>query len=131
MGLSGIPLPNIMLVLNPCGPFTSSKARVLRFVSFSPKVKGAMTALITWHDCFAPMAPKNQLIANWISSSHLEDVKYWKIETCHDLMLQKNPQIGKKHENTEKTSSDNHLCKYFFSVVENSACLSVTRHDLE
>jgi hypothetical protein len=89
--LSGIPLPN-MLALNPCGPFTNSKARVLRFVSFSPKVKGAMTAFITWHDCFAPMAPKNQLIGNWISSSHLEDGKY---KTCHDLMLQKNPQIGK------------------------------------
>ena len=90
--ISGIPLPNIMLVLNPCGPFTSSKTRVLRFVSFSPKVKGAMTALITWHDCFAPLVPKNQLIGNWISSSHVEDGKK---ETYHDLML-----IG-----TEKTKT--------------------------
>ena len=71
-----------MLALNPCGPFSIWKALVLRLVSFSPKVKGAITALITWHAWLAvaqrwhkkeSVAAVDFLDVHHISSSGLED----------------------------------------------------------
>ena len=67
-----------MLALNPCG-LTSSKALVLRFVSFSPRVKGAITALMTWHACFRTNGTKESVaIGNWIFMTFHPPM--WKME---------------------------------------------------
>ena len=82
MDLIYIPLPAKHVGVETRGGLTSWKALVLRLVSFSPNVKGAITALITWHAWFAvaqrwhkkeSVAAVDFLDDHHISSSHLED----------------------------------------------------------
>ena len=71
------------------GPSPVSKP-LLRVVSFSPKVKGATTALITllYDWLWAPMAPKESV--EWNSSSHSKNGKnipwpfFWYLKTSSD-----------------------------------------------
>ena len=92
----------------PCTPikllFTQQKKPLLRLVSFSPKVKGATTALIT---C---------TIAGHTRIS-------WKEQTYHDRSFGtwNRPQIGKI-----KTTTQIMNATHMFSD-ENPACLFITR----